>query len=384
MKQGKSLTELAAEIERQKTAKRDFVADTRRLRMVPMDVWDEVGDETTEDMHPANGIEVEDHGKFPINELAHSQIARRLKIPGQYYNRMRTENPGLLRDNVNSWFDRVPEKRMVRTLDGNVRAFLSDRYNPLDYFDMLEAVLPMIYKLKLEIKSCEVTEQRLFLKAINIQAKTRSRWVKGDGTGPNDLKETYQPGIVIGNSEVGCGSVFVSPGIVTVECTNLAVWNKAGLRRYHVGRRIESEEMDIADYLTDETKIANDKAFWLKFRDMMHASLAGRLYDELVEKMMAAGEDKIETDIPRVVEVTADKFQLTGTESDGILQFLITGGDLTRIGLSQAITRFSQNVESYDRASELEVIGADVIELKPTAWQTIQEQATKKKETAAA
>lgn len=383
MKQGKSLTELAAEIERQKTAKRDFVADTRRLKMVPL------FQKGMDEAELSSGIELEfarksQNLRFPINELAHSQIAQRLKIPGQYYSRMRTEHPVLLRENVNSWFERKPEKRMVRTLDGNVRAFLSDRYNPLDYFDMLEAVLPMVAELKLEIKSCEVTERRLFIKAINVHANTRARWVHGDGSGPNDLKETYQPGIVIGNSEVGCGSVFVSPGIVTVECTNLAFWNKAGLRRYHVGHRIESEETDISDYLTDETKIADDKAFWLKFRDMMHASLAGQLYNDLVDKMMAAADDKIETEIPRVVEVTGERFQLTGTESDGVLQFLITGGDLTRIGLSQAITRFSANVDSYDRASELEAIGAGVIELKPKEWQTIQNQASKRKDTAAA
>ena len=35
MKQGRTLTELAVELERQHTSKRDFIADTRELELVP-------------------------------------------------------------------------------------------------------------------------------------------------------------------------------------------------------------------------------------------------------------------------------------------------------------------------------------------------------------
>lgn len=37
MKTGRSLTELAAELERQHAAKKDFLADTRRLSAAPTD-----------------------------------------------------------------------------------------------------------------------------------------------------------------------------------------------------------------------------------------------------------------------------------------------------------------------------------------------------------
>ena len=36
---------------------------------------------------------------------------------------------------------------MVRTLDGNARAFLSDRYRRLDNYDLLAHVLPMLREL---------------------------------------------------------------------------------------------------------------------------------------------------------------------------------------------------------------------------------------------
>lgn len=73
----------------------------------------------------ANGICV---SQSAVTDHAHGQIAQRLDIPAKYYNRMRSEAPALLAANVNNWFQEQPERRMIRTLDGKARAFLSDRY----------------------------------------------------------------------------------------------------------------------------------------------------------------------------------------------------------------------------------------------------------------
>jgi hypothetical protein len=62
----------------------------------------------------------------------------------KYLRRMQAEAPKLLASNVNHWFKETPERRMVRTLDGNIRAFLSDRYMRVDNTDVAEAVLPVL------------------------------------------------------------------------------------------------------------------------------------------------------------------------------------------------------------------------------------------------
>ena len=36
----------------------------------------------------------------------------------KYYERMRSEDPGLLAHNVNTWLERTPAQRMIRVLDG--------------------------------------------------------------------------------------------------------------------------------------------------------------------------------------------------------------------------------------------------------------------------
>jgi len=154
MKTGKTLTELAMELERQSTAKKDFIANTSSLEMT-----------ATFDLALDSDITHE----FPVTDHAHSQIAARLDIPSRYYNRMKAEAPKLLAANVNEWFHSFPERRMVRTLDGQARAFLSDRYRRLDNYDLAEAVLPILAEMGegIRIVSTELTDSRMYIKAIN-------------------------------------------------------------------------------------------------------------------------------------------------------------------------------------------------------------------------
>ncbi|CDB35735.1 pF06067 domain protein [Phascolarctobacterium sp. CAG:266] len=122
MKQGiKTIQNLYGELERQRAARKDLIADTRSITV-----------------NSVNGLSMltvatdSDKLSYRISEIAHRQIADRLGIPYKYYERMRQENPALLDSNINSWLNTTPEKRMLRTLDGKLRAFLSDRYRRLD------------------------------------------------------------------------------------------------------------------------------------------------------------------------------------------------------------------------------------------------------------
>lgn len=90
---------------------------------------------------------------FGMGENAHRQIGAYTGIPASYYDKLMT-SPQLLAENVNHWLkDKAvqaqlnPERRMIRTLDGNVRAFLSDRYRRIDNEMVAEAVLPVIGKM---------------------------------------------------------------------------------------------------------------------------------------------------------------------------------------------------------------------------------------------
>ena len=66
---------------------------------------------------------------------------------------------------------------------------------------------------------------------------------------------------------------------------------------------------------------------------------------------------------------------LTDDDRGGILRHLINGGDLSRWGVTNAVTRYSQDVQSYDKATELEALGGTLIELNKTDWRAIAEAA---------
>ena len=117
MKQGKTLQELGRELQRQRLNRQDFLADTRALEME--------SDFYGSTLHLS--LDGKTYG-FGIGELAHQQIANRLGIPYRYYQKMQNEAPELLDRNVNCWLNQNPKRRMIRVLDGNVRAFLSDLY----------------------------------------------------------------------------------------------------------------------------------------------------------------------------------------------------------------------------------------------------------------
>jgi hypothetical protein len=55
-------------------------------------------------------------------------------------------------------------------------------------------------------------------------------------------------------------------------------------------------------------------------------------------------------------------------EKGSVISHLISGADLSCYGLSNAITRASQDVRDYDRATEM---GGQVIELSGREWQSI-------------
>ena len=186
MKQGRTLEQIGIELERQRNARKDFLADTRNLIF------------KTEGKRSGLAVMTEKGGyEFGVTDLAHQQIATRLGIPYRYYQKMQQEAPALLDENINTWFRDTPERRMVRVLDGNVRAFLSDRYRRLDNLELCAAVLPDIRDMKgASIESCEVTDRHLYLKVIN--KKLKAEVAVGD---------VVQAGFVISNSEVGLGSL---------------------------------------------------------------------------------------------------------------------------------------------------------------------------------
>ena len=149
MKTGRTLLDLAHELERQQATKKDLV--------LPMSVMHHSteADGQTYLVVPEGRSRPERYGLTP---LARRQLADKLRIPLTYFERMRETQPQLLDHNINTWMQQEGDRRLLRTLDGQVRAVLSDRYRRLDNIDLAEAVLPILQQLPdVQFESMELT-----------------------------------------------------------------------------------------------------------------------------------------------------------------------------------------------------------------------------------
>jgi hypothetical protein len=222
---------------------------------------------------------------------------------------------------------------------------------------LVNVVLPKIQQAGCEIKSMELTETRLYIQAVT--ARITGEVKKGD---------VVQAGIVISNSEVGCGSVRVEPMIFRLVCLNGMILPTA-MRRHHIGRAGEGEwnEGDAYEVFSDATRKLDDKAFWAKVNDVTMSALDDVKFADQVKQLAAT--TAIDTGKPKdAVEIIGSTFGLQEGEQENVLNHLAKGGDLSLWGLANAVTRTAEDVDSYDRAIELERIGGQVIELAPSVF----------------
>lgn len=341
MKQGiKSIEELYQNLEEQRENRKDIIADTRSLVVNSTDGITTLSVSTGDDIL-----------SYSVSDVSHRQIAERLNIPFKYYERMRADYPELLDKNINGWLQKNPEKRMLRTLDGKLRAFLSDRYRRLDNLELVDHVLPVIAQMKgCSIESCDITETHLYMKIINKTLKAEI--VPGD---------IVQAGFVISNSEIGLGALKVEPLVYRLVCKNGLICKELAHKKYHAGRQVEDTD-NAYELYSDETLAADDKAYFLKVQDIVSAAVNEAKFNLTVDKMRSAlnvptGEDPV-----RTVEVLGDKYVLNKMERASILRHFIMGNDFTAFGLVNAVTRSSQDVPDYNRATDLERLGGTLLD----------------------
>jgi len=339
MKTGRTLMDLAAEVQARAAEKEDFVAPAAALSISD------------------DALLIVGGAGFPLQPRAHAQLAQYADIPKAYYDRLLGAQPEALAYNVNLWMRRKPQsdRRMIRTLRGEARAFLSNAYKRLDHEQMLEAALPALGEVPgLEVRSCEITDERLYLKVVSHKLTAEVK-----------VGEPVRFGVAFGNSEVGAGPFWVKLFAEVLRCTNGLVVDE-GLRKVHIGRRVLPESDAVL--LAADTESALDHALRLQLRDTVRGLLTEESWRGALVRMQNAATSRELTDPANSVVELAKWGGLAEGERESVLAHLIRGGDLTRWGVAQAVTRAAADVDSYDRATEMEALGWQVIDLPESAW----------------
>lgn len=376
MMQGRTLPELATELERQACAKRDYLAEAETLSL-----------HSNGRSHLVlGGLD----RTYPMQPTAHLQVANYLDIPKPFYDRLLRDTENLRvpvmgengHDHLSTKAADIPdtplidvlanclfaakgtEKRLVRTLDGNARAFLSDSYNvDIDNHDVFRVAARAMQEAGFtpeDVVSCEVTEKRLYLKVVTPKLEAAVRPGNARENGMLKEPQVVRAGFVLMNSETGLGSLSVQPLVYKLMCSNGWI-REEGYRRRHLGKALESEEGGTV-YRSD-TRLAEAKARLLKIRDHVAAALDEARFMETVALMQQSAEIPITGSVEKGVEAVASRFGLSRGEKESVLKNLIEGADLSLWGISNAVTATAKDAKDYDRATELEAIGGRFLAL---------------------
>jgi hypothetical protein len=343
VQKGITLQELAAKLDAQAASKKDFISPTKRTALAARE----------------DGVKLvlEDQGEFGIKPLAHKQIATFADIPAKYADKMLTEEPDLLAVNANRWLQRSDKSRMIRTISGDARAFLSNQYQRVQNEDLVRVALQALSDMpEVRFVSMEVTDARLYLQGVfpSLQGEIR-------------VGDPVQAGFILTNSEVGLGSYGVSGLCWRLICLNGARTEDI-FKRAHIGKAVE----DSSELWADDTRAADDKVVTLRIRDAIKAVADESRFKVSLQKLQGLTQGEAKNPVA-AVQVLSNKLGLTDGEKDGLLTSLIKSADLSRWGLVNATTSLAHTAKDYDRAQEIQAMGGQLIELDRSAWTEILE-----------
>ena len=332
------------EVKRLDGLKADFIVPQGKMRM-------NTGGEV---------LDITGLGAYPIQPIAHEQIAAKFNIPRPYYEAMQKVH-GLRSYNVNSWLDAEPAtKRLVRTRDGKARAILSDRFRPLDDMLVLGAALPVLAaNPDLQVCSAILSPERMYLQVAYPKIAGELR-----------VGDIVQSGMTLSTSEVGRGRVDVQRWIRQLKCKNGYIGESVFAKR-HVGRKIGEDEEDYA-FFGDDTIEAELKSFQLQLRDIINASFTPESFEAEVAKFRGAVADAFNfTQTEQIVKNVTKKYGFGEDLMKAVLNRVVHDQDFTRMGVAAAITFEAHEIDSPDRAFDMEKAGYDMIALPRIEWEKI-------------
>ncbi len=89
---------------------------------------------------------------------------------------------------------------------------------------------------------------------------------------------------------------------------------------------------------------------------------------DFIASTNALALEVVEADTP---EAQRSDVALRVNNVGAVLRNLITGGDISQFGLVQAVTATANTLPSYDRATDFEAFGGQVLVLPQTDWKEI-------------
>ena len=300
-------------------------------------------------------------GTYTPTEVCDQGIADKLGIPGLYLRRLRAEHPALYDANVNGWLARSDKRYLIRGLRGDggggvTRAFLSDGYKIIDNLDVLLAALEGIRAagVPVTISGCDLTERRMYVRVVSDAVSALAPALLGDYRSPfTGAAGADNPvvfgGLVISNSETGCGAFTLTPRLVVQICDNGMTITKDALRNVHLGGRMDEGVIR----WSQDTRQRNLDLVTGQARDAVTTFLDTSYVQRKISEITAAAGVPV-SDPENAIKVVAQRLRFSEEQQRDILVHFIRGADLSAGGVMHAVTSVAQTIEDADTAYEME------------------------------
>ena len=368
-----ALSDLLAQVQDQAARSADFLAPTNNLQKTTLE------NGTPQLIIEANRGEPTKH--FNINDTAFGQIATHAGIDARTARRLQEHFPVEFDALLNKSWQKFPARRLIRTHlnttalntvgeDGDVRAWVSDKFKTFDNVNLLQTTLPQLMEsdAQFQVVQANLSEKRMYL---------RLKSLLQTGTGAN-VGDHMANGIGFGNSEVGAGSVTVYQMFWTLACLNgMQTENKT--RSSHITSARDGDDWGL---LSDDAKNADNHALELKLRDLVGVYSSREAFDEVLDKMKAAAADVIDgefSDVTDVVNNLGKVMQLTKKENSDVLNGLMAtigqsgfeqSSPLSRATLINAVTAVSHRAD-VDDVDTWQRRGGKLLDMSRNDWNRI-------------
>jgi len=362
------IKEIAQELQRQKSARKDAVIRSDRMELKLYDNQFLLDVPFPKQRH-----------LVPMSATAWNQLWGWMGLPKRsgYYNWLmkgaqhmpRTQRErekidstahwGQALSTVNDFLRTEAEHRTVRLMDKPsgeryCRAMLSDKYKIIPNDQYFEAIVDRLLDAKAEIWHARLSEDKFMIYAVapelSAQVQTERSFDPGDGWQSRwygEKGDVYNAALSAWNSQAMLRRV----------CANYCVWQDI-VTKTHVGRRRGDEQL-----LSEETIRLENKVFFEKIRDYVESTFEAERFQKIVDAVNGATEDGVD---PEKAEEAAESLQLVYGLSDErmkrIRQLFYQEGDYSRHGLSNAVTRAAHDGDvEAESGFEMERTGAEIM-----------------------
>jgi hypothetical protein len=371
-----SLDEAVTELERQEGRKVDIISPPHHLEVIPthsaietsrhhydgnIGYWDYSENSDYDDgynQHSTDGgllaMNVTDQGisNIGINNHSLSQISTAIKMPFRSLKHLLALDPELAAVIIDRGIRRLDDSHLLRFLDEQNRAFLSNRYMIFDNNKLFQFVLSAMQQGQWQCKEFSFTETRGYAHFV---IPTLSSDVR--------VGDTVSMGIKISNSEVGCGSINIQFELHRLICLNLMAVPTRGVRQIHLG---ESKSDGV---LSAKTMSLRQASTFSEIKDVIDAASKKETFENL---LIAAGESA-SVSLPNPqgsIRVLSDSIGMSESEEMQVLTEMVKGEDNSLWGALNAVTATAREMEDYDRKSQLESSAGNIL-MDQSAWKKI-------------